>query len=362
MSNIKLRVAIVGAGINGICIGWELAKAGYQVTIFERDSIISHTSRASSKLLHGGLRYLENGEFRLVREALLERHKWFQDAPSNLAKPLCMLLPVYRNSKRSRWLLKLGLSLYDLFARDSGLPSHMWLQRNEVLLKDPFLKPEGLLGAFQFWDGVMDDQKLGFWAAKQACEAGAIIHEGLGVETVDINGKIKLLNGSLEEFDYVINAAGPWSKFLLGQSGLSSSHDLDLVRGSHIVLNRPLRSACLFEVPGERRIFFVLPWQDGTLVGTTEVRQKFLESVSPSNDEITYLIQAYNAYFSHPVDENDIRETFAGVRPLVKSAQDPSRATREYALEKKHKLINVFGGKWTTARALARQVHKLVEM
>ena len=149
-----MRVAVVGAGINGLCIGWELARAGHCVTIYERDAAVAHTSSASSKLLHGGLRYIENGEFRLVREALLERRAWFDDAP-DLAKPLQLTLPVYRGARRSKWLIRLGLFIYDLLGYGSGLPGHCWLSREAVVARDATLNQEGLLGAFQFTQSMI---------------------------------------------------------------------------------------------------------------------------------------------------------------------------------------------------------------
>lgn len=355
-----MQVAVIGAGINGLCIGWELAQAGHKVTIFERDTVMAHTSSASSKLLHGGLRYLENGEFRLVREALLERRAWFDAAPE-LAKPMQLTLPVYHGARRSKHLIGLGLFLYDLLALGSGLPSHSWLSRKAAIAQDPGLNQSGLLGAYQFWDGQMDDRKLGFWVAEQARISGVSIKEDSAVVEIDTIGNVKLADGELQSFDQVINAAGPWANTLLQASGITSQYELDLVRGSHIILKRPTPVAYLLEMPGERRVFFVLPWQGDTLVGTTEVRQSELGLTRPSEEEVAYLLKAYNAYNDQPASLSDISETFAGLRPLIKSAANPNRATREYALEKNHRLITVFGGKWTTARALARKVKKLLE-
>jgi glycerol-3-phosphate dehydrogenase len=355
-----LRVAVIGAGINGICIGWELAQAGHAVTVFEKDQAMAHTSSASSKLLHGGLRYLENGEFRLVRESLLERRAWFEAAPT-LAKPLRLTLPIYRQGQRGKWLYALGLTLYDALARGSQLPRHNWLNREQTIEQDPWLNSAGLIGAYQFWDGQMDDRQLGLWALQQAGLAGLRLREHQPVARLDNQGNLLLQNGNRHCFDYIINAAGPWAHQLLMRSAIPTQHALDLIRGSHLVLDRPTHAAYLLEVPSDRRIFFVLPWQGHTLVGTTEVRQAEPEPAEPYSGEIAYLLDAYNAYFQPQATKADILATFAALRPLIKSAANPGKATREYALERNEWLITVFGGKWTTARALARKVRHLME-
>lgn len=360
-----MDIAIIGAGINGLCIGWELAKNGHGVTIYERDTVVAHTSSASSKLLHGGLRYLENGEFRLVAEALQERQAWFHRAPT-LAKPLRLTLPIYSHSRRSRPLIALGLWLYDRLARTRQTPNHTWLSAAAVVARLPELQPQGLRGAFQFWDGQMDDRQLGHWVAEKTRLAGATLLERTPVAGVSPDGRLRLTDGAEKHYDHVINAAGPWARHLLRASAIDSYHDLDLIRGSHLVLNRTCQDACILEVPDDQRIFFVLPWQQGTLVGTTEVREDHPPGTAPtppqpSAAEIDYLLRAYNHYFTQPAGRHDIRTTFAGLRPLVKSAVDPSRATREYVLERHGQLTTVFGGKWTTACALARKVRQQVE-
>lgn len=357
-----MHIAVIGAGINGACTAWELARAGHSVALFERDTAMAHTSSASTKLLHGGLRYLENGEFRLVREALSERRAWFNDAPQH-ARPLKLTLPIYRTARRPSWMISIGLSLYDLLATGSGLPRHTWQSQELTIGKNPHLKTDGLLGSFTFWDGQMDDLQLGLWVIHQAQNSGVKVSENTGIKAVHPSGQVTFADGGSMQFEQIVNAAGPWASQLLAVSRINSQHSLDLVRGSHIVLNRPCTNPCILEVPKERRIFFSLPWQGQTLVGTTEERQIAptpATPITPSAQEIDYLLNAYNHFFSMPVTSADISSTFAGLRPLVKSSSNPNRATREYAFERHGKLITIFGGKWTTARAMARHITKLI--
>lgn len=354
-----MRIGIVGGGINGLSCAWLLSQAGHEVQLYERDTLVNATSRASSKLLHGGLRYLEQYEFRLVREALRERDAWLQRVP-NLAKPLQLVMPIYRHSRRQRWLVGTGLFLYDKLAGKSMLPPAHWLTAEQLFQHDPQLKAEGLLGGYAFSDGQMDDYQLGLWVAQQARDAGASLHEQQTVDAVDTAGNVHMGTTHIAH-DYVINVAGPWAVKLLEASQLPSPYRLDTVRGSHLVIQQECPQAYLLEVPNERRIFFVLPWQGQTLVGTTEVRQAPDEAISCSRAEHDYLLAAYNYYRTTKLDETAISSRFAGVRPLLYSANDPGRATREYAIERNGKLINVFGGKWTTTLALARQVMQKIQ-
>jgi glycerol-3-phosphate dehydrogenase len=169
-------IGIVGGGINGLCCAWSLAKQGHQVHLYERDKLMHATSAASSKLLHGGLRYLENREFRLVREALRERDAWIRRAP-HLAKPLRLVMPIYAHSRRPSWMIALGLFLYDHVAGKSLFPKAKRLSKQELIRRDPILKPEGLQGGYEFSDGQMDDRALGMWVAEQAKQAGVDITE-----------------------------------------------------------------------------------------------------------------------------------------------------------------------------------------
>jgi glycerol-3-phosphate dehydrogenase len=352
-----MKLAIVGGGINGLSSAWQLALAGHQVTLFERDKLMQATSSASSKLLHGGLRYLEQGEFRLVHEALQERRWWLKKAPQ-LTRRLPILYPFYPDSRRARWQLKIGLWLYDTFAGRKGIGRHRWLTAKQALRCSPQLKAEGLSGAYLFFDGQMDDQKLGLWMAEQCTKAGVQLNENSPVQQVSADGRV-LLDSGWQQFDRVVNVAGPWSQQLLKQSGLAQQ-PLDLVRGSHLLLPSISRYGHMLEVPGEARIVFVLPYQGNTLLGTTEVRQQLDEAITCSNTERDYLLAVYNHYFQPVADRNTVLASFAGVRPLLGGTANASKASREYQLNWQGRLLTVSGGKWTTARALAKQVSQQV--
>lgn len=350
-----MKVAVVGGGINGLASAWKLSQDGHQVTLFERNELMRATSQASSKLLHGGLRYLENGEIGLVREALAERTRWFKRAP-HLARPLPMLYPIFKSGRRSRWIIAAGLWFYRLLSLSAHMPAPRWLSKDEVVKLQPSLKAEGLIGGYLFHDGQMDDYALGMWVAEQCRRAGVEIFVNTPVQKIRTDGSLKTQDGQNFQFDRIVNVAGPWAEMLLQQSGIKSPVRLDLVRGSHLIVNRSCDHAYLLEVPDERRIFFVLPWKSKTLIGTTEIRQELDEPVNCSREEISYLLKSYNHWMAIPVSEQDVIETFAGVRPLLSSADDPSRVTREYAIRRDGMIVNVFGGKWTTCCALAHKV------
>lgn len=354
-----MRIAIVGGGINGLACAWYLAQRGQQVELFERGLLMRATSCASSKLLHGGLRYLEHGQFRLVREALRERDRWLQRA-AHLARPLQLVIPIYSGAHRPRWQYGLGLLIYQLLSGTSSLRHHQWLDAGELLNRDPRLSPVGLRGGYAFTDGQMDDYNLGLWVAHKARDAGAVIRERTEISRIDSSGTVFAADGTRQRFDRVINVAGPWAEELSRKSGQELPFELDLVRGSHLLLDEPCPQAYLLENSLDRRVLFVLPWQGRTLIGTTEIRQPLTTSIACSTDEENYLLRAYNRYRPTPVHAGQIVDRISGLRPLVKSADDPYRATREYVIHRDRNAITVLGGKWTTCLALAEKVHNII--
>jgi glycerol-3-phosphate dehydrogenase len=351
-----LRVAVVGGGINGVMSAWALARAGHRVELFERGALMGETSSASTKLIHGGLRYLEHGQLGLVRESLRERLWWLEQAP-DLVRVQPLILPVYAGRSRNRLVLAAGLWLYDRLAGARRIGRMGWLNREELLRRAPGLRAEGLRGGFLFHDAQMDDHALGLRAATRAREAGVLIHEQRPVERIGSDGTLQA--GGEERFDQLVNVAGPWARELLDRSGIAARHRLDLVRGSHLVLDRPLESGFFLQVPGEARIGFALPWKGGCLLGTTEVRQGLGEPIACTDAEERYLLALFAAYFREPVRAEEIRGRFAGLRPLVDDGSgDPGRTTREYVFERSGRVLSVFGGKWTTARVLGEKVRE----
>lgn len=354
-----MRVAVIGAGINGIMSAWALADAGHQVSLIERGRAMSETSSASSKMLHGGLRYLEHGEISLVREGLRERAWWIESAPQ-LAQAFELLLPVYRNASRGRLMLKLGLLAYDLLSGKRSLGRHRWLGPDELRKQTPGLRRENLQGSYLYFDGRMDDRALGLWALTRATADGVNLREQQAVEKIDIDGGVYIA-GEREFYDRVINVAGPWAGELLARSGIDSNYRLDLIRGSHLIVSQPLSIGFLLQSPDDGRVCFVLPYQGRALIGTTEVRQTLGEPIACSAQERDYLLNLWNAYFETQLGAADIAGEFSGLRPLVAgTGGDAQKISRDYEIERRGRLVSVFGGKWTTARALGRKVAEIV--
>jgi len=361
---VLVRLAVIGGGINGAGIAWELARRDYDVTLFEKGRCGAQTSSATTKMIHGGLRYLENLHIALVRESLRDR-AWLLEHLPDLVKPVEILLPVYDDSPRSRLVIRAGLVLYDLLAGRSNIARHEALTADELIARVPLVRA-GLRGGFSYRDAQTDDYALARRVVASAIEEGAMVREQTRVLSLRRSGKewiVAIAGGALERFDFVVNAAGPWMNALLAENRIRSRYRLSLVRGSHLVLNHRVADAgMLLQSISDRRVFFVLPWKGTTLVGTTEVmHQTSLEHVQATDEEIDYLIARFNRYVREPIGRDDIASTFAGVRPLVGRAANPSTIARDYRLERRGNLLNVFGGKMTTFRSMAEKAAMRVD-
>lgn len=352
---------IVGGGINGAAIARDAAGRGLNVLLVERDDLASHTSSASSKLIHGGLRYLEQYEFRLVHESLHERAILLKTAP-HLVQPLRFILPDPKGG-RPWWLIRLGLWLYGALAGGGALPRPRAVARNDAAAYAP-LKGEYKLA--EYWDAWVDDARLVVLNAVDAAERGARIATRTALVSAQAMGgrwKARLSDGRVIDAGMIVNAAGPWVAEVLHERLEGSGHaGVRLVKGSHIAVPRLYQGDHAYILQnGDGRVVFALPYGELSLVGTTDVAVDQPQDAEPSVAEIEYLCAAANAYFVRQTHPDDVRWSFAGIRALYDDgAASAKDVTRDYRLELEERdgarLLSVFGGKITTARALAEEV------
>lgn len=346
---------IIGGGINGCAIAREAALLGLRVVLVERDSLAAHTSSASSKLIHGGLRYLETYEFRLVREALVERDRMLATAPQ-LIRPMAFVLP-HAHAVRPRWMVRAGLYLYDLLGLGSSLPRSRGLRRD-----DPRLAPlTAGTSSFLYWDAQVDDAALVRANAQDAAANGAEIVTGVAVSGAQRDAEhwsVTLSDGRRVEARAIVNAAGPWVRDLLDTLGVATTSGLRLIKGSHITVPALWAGdhAYILQQP-DRRVVFAAPWRGETMIGTTDVPVQHPGDAGIDPDEIAYLCAAANRYFRHQIAPADVTGTWSGIRALYDNGADEARTvTRDYHLDLDNRaasILSVFGGKITTARALA---------
>lgn len=362
-------LAVIGGGINGCGIAADAAGRGLRVLLVERDDLASGTSSASSKLIHGGLRYLEQYAFRLVRESLEEREVLLANAP-HLVWPLRFVVP-HVPQMRSRVMIRAGLFLYDHLAKRRRIPSSSLLD----MARDPAATPLSarVRSGFSYWDCWVDDARLVISVALQAAERGAVIRTRTALSRASVSQgrwRLELESGgqrSRAHARMLVNAAGPWAGSLARSAIHRSLHAngvaVRLVKGSHIVVPRiaDAQSAYLLQAE-DRRVVFLLPFAERfTLIGTTDVPfDGDPATVAISEDEETYLLRVANAFLAAPLSRADIVWRYAGVRPLYDDASDnPSAVTRDYKLALDASgdappLLTVVGGKVTTYRRLAQ--------
>lgn len=351
-------VLIIGGGVNGTAIARAAAVAGQKVLLVEMDDLAQATSSASTKLMHGGLRYLEYYEFKLVHEALKERAVMLRTAP-HLVYPLEFRLP-HDPKVRPWWMVRAGLLLYDFFALGGGLP-----RSRAVKLDDPNLITSARRG-FSYYDGWVDDSRLVALNARDAADMGAQIATHTRFVSADREEKIWRVRFSDAGGErsvsarMMVNAAGPWVDRVLREGlGINNAGQSRLVRGSHIIVKRCLSGdhAWLLQQP-DGRVVFAIPYLDNfTLIGTTDVPVEQAEDAHISDAERDYLLAAANLYLQTTLTRADIVGDYSGIRPLFDDgAGDAKAVSRDYHLEMNTNgatLLSVFGGKITTARHLA---------
>jgi glycerol-3-phosphate dehydrogenase len=361
----RFDLLIVGGGINGTAIARDASIREARVLLVEKDDLASHTSSASSKLIHGGLRYLEYYEFRLVREALKEREILLRTAP-HIVRPLRFALP-YCRGMRPFWMVRAGLLLYDLLSMRGGLPRSRRLWRGEQELRAPLQERRRLLS---YWDAWVDDARLVALNAVAAAENGAEIATRTELLRARRKGEVwiaELSGGRTVEAKAIVNAAGPWvADVLRDRLRETSESRVRLVKGSHIVVPRLYEGehGYILQQP-DGRVVFALPYGEFSLIGTTDIPVSRPEDAIISAEEIRYLCEAADRYFRKQVVPADVVWSYSGVRSLYDDGAAEAKAvTRDYHLELDGdpggKLLSVFGGKITTARALAEEALQML--
>jgi glycerol-3-phosphate dehydrogenase len=367
----RVRVLILGGGIHGVGILHDMASRGWKdVHLLEKNTLGHGTSSRSTKLIHGGLRYLQRiHDFPLVAEALRER-RVLMEVAGDLVHPLEFVFPILKSGGASRLKVKIGLSLYDALAGRDNVGRHHSLSESEAMARTPVINPAKFSGYFSFWDCQTDDLALVRRAAYSACRLGAGVSEGHRVASISRAGDgwdvdVVKPDGTVSRVSalYVVNAMGPWANNILESSGINPTHRAVNNKGSHLVFpDMGLKAGLFLQSPEDNRIFFVLPWLGKTLVGTTEK----LFSGSPdelvvSSDEIDYLMDHCNRYLKTPLLKENIEATFAGLRWLaVEEGRSISSTSRSHVLgaipSGRGVMLTLYGGKLSTYRALAEEI------
>jgi glycerol-3-phosphate dehydrogenase len=370
----QFDLVIIGGGINGAGIARDAAGRGLAVCLVEQDDLAAHTSSASTKLIHGGLRYLEHGELRLVREALAERERLLAIAP-HIVRPMRFVLP-YVDGLRPRWLLRLGLFVYDHAGGRDRLAASNSTRLAGTVLGAPLR--ESLTDGFEYSDCWVEDSRLVVLNAMDAAARGAMVlvrtrfvsataREGRWLVTVEnrATGAQRTLTTGM-----LVNATGAWVNEVLGRTGLRPRQRLRLVKGSHLVLRRLYEGdhAYLLQSP-DRRVLFAIPFEDRyTLLGTTDVPfDGDPANVAMDEAERDYLLAGVNRFLRVPATPADIVWSYSGVRPLYDDGTETTaqKVSRDYHLELQHgdgaPVLSVYGGKITTYRRLAEAAMEQVQ-
>lgn len=373
----RFDVLVIGGGITGVGVARDAAIRGLSVALVERDDFASGTSSRSSRLVHGGLRYLEHGHLHLVFESSLERRRLLDLAP-HLVRPLEFTWPVYAGSRVPRWKLGAGLFLYDLLALFRNVAPHRRLDPDEVIAREPKLLAKGLTGGASYYDAATDDARLTLATALGAREAGATVLNHAGVRRLTaLRGRTDgaivadAISGAetAVRARVVVNAAGPWSDEIRRLDEPGAPPSLRGTKGVHITVPRDRvgnRAALTLLSPVDGRVMFILPGETHTIVGTTDTETTATpDDVRASRSDVAYLLDAANHFFpAARLTADDVVCAWAGIRPLIagRFGEDPAGASREHEITVSDRgVVSVSGGKLTTYRAMSAEVVDVVE-
>ena len=355
-------IFIIGGGINGAGIARDASGRGLKVYLAEKGKVGSATSSWSSKLIHGGLRYLENYEFKLVAESLREREVISRIAPK-ITKPLPFVIP-HSKKLRSKLLIRLGLFLYDNLGGKTKIPKSSKINFNK---KYKNILQSKFVDGFQYYDVQVDDKKLVEMNIGDSKKMGATILEDTKVIDAKRNEnfwEITLDNNEVIKSKILINAAGPWiNETVNNVLKINTNKSIRLVRGSHIITKKLYEEDVAFTLQNDdNRIVFVIPYKEEfSLIGTTEVDVNTPDNPSISDDEKIYLINSINNHFVKQISQVDIIDTYSGIRPLIEDFKEASKVSRDYVFDLNIQnigspLLNIYGGKLTTYRKLSEKV------
>lgn len=365
---MKFDVAVIGAGIQGVGVAQAVAAAGYSVVVLEKNAPASGTSCKSSKLIHGGLRYLESGQFKLVYECLHERQILLKNAP-DLVQLKPFFIPVYRETSRPTWKINIGLNLYHALSGFDASGRFRKLQKSEWKELDG-LTTENLVGVYQYWDAQTNDALLTQAVLRSAKKLGAELicpARFLNCEKNPEGWTLRYQQGETTQnlqAQVIVNAAGPWVNEVLGKiSPQLVEHKIDLVQGTHIVVPEKTSLGIYYiEAPRDKRVIFVMPWGEQTMIGTTE--KNFSgnpDDVCASDEEINYLLETVSHYFPQfaTYQKDTITKSFAGLRVLPGGGNKAFAKARDTVIYENAELapgiVTLFGGKLTAYRATAEQ-------
>lgn len=367
-------VLVIGGGVSGTAVARDAARRGFRTGLVEARDFAEGTSSRSSRLVHGGLRYLEHFEFDLVFEASQERRRLLRIAP-HLVRPLEFLFPIFETGRIGRVKLDAGMWLYDALSLFRNIERHQMLDRDALLEVEPGLRGDELLGGARYFDAQVDDARLVITTAIAAAEAGAAVAnrvEATAIDTSDWPGHRVTARDAESGSEFpidalaIVNATGPWVDQTLERAGLGGPGTLAPTRGTHLHIQRERLGhshAFIFESHLDGRIMFVLPWSDLTLIGTTDdYYEGAPEDVSPTADDVRYLLDSTNHLFPEArLTRDDVLSAWAGLRPLVAMTDADEDAgegdvSRDFTIrEEPPGLFTLAGGKLTSHRAMAEE-------
>ncbi len=365
---------IIGGGITGAAVARDAALQGLKVALFEKDDFASGTSSKSSKMVHGGLRYLEHGDLMMVMEGCRERRLLLRNA-GYLVHPLPFVIPIFDNDSRGAWQWRAGLWLYDILATFRNVAKHRMLPPDELRRLEPNLPPSGIQLGGLYYDAAMQDARLCLDTLRSAAHAGAICMNYAEVVGLHRGAKGNLagarirdvLNGTEHDISarVVVNAAGPWADRCAAMSDKAAAPRLRLSKGVHLVTRSVTQGrAILYIGPKDGRVLVIVPWLDYTLIGTTDTNyQGSPDEVAATPDDVAYLLEAAQSVLPGArLSPNDVLSTMAGVRPLLDvPGKNPSDLSRTHKLLcDPNGLISIVGGKYTTHRAMAAETVRRV--